>query len=141
MLYRYHDFVGEIICEELSNEVCAFSISSSGKRCLLENVETKKGVESQCTTSDVIVATMAEHIETDACVDACGIDRTIIGISSDLLLEPQFTAKLCSAYCYNNCPNIIDLYFNLATGEGTITCTYHSCISTPLYTQLSMHGS
>ncbi|KAK1396830.1 hypothetical protein POM88_006693 [Heracleum sosnowskyi] len=110
--------LGEIICEELSKEVCAFSISSSGKRCLLENVETKKGVEYQCTTSDVIVGRMAEHIETDACVNACGVHRTAVGISSDSLLEPQFTDKLCSAYCYHNCPNIIDLYFNLAAGEG-----------------------
>ena len=110
--------LGEIICEELSKEVCAFSISSSGKRCLLENLERNKGVEYQCTTSDVIVQRMAEHIETDACVNACGVDRTTVGISSDSLLESQFTTKLCSAYCYNNCPNIIDLYFNLAAGEG-----------------------
>ncbi|KAL8148072.1 uncharacterized protein LOC141696953 [Apium graveolens] len=110
--------LGEIICEELSKEVCAFSISSSGKRCLLENVETEKGVEYQCTTSDVIVARMAEHIETDVCVNACGVDRTTVGISSDPLLEAQFTSKLCSDYCYHNCPNIIDLYFNLAAGEG-----------------------
>lgn len=113
-----HDFVGEIICEELSKELCAFSISSSGKRCLLENVETKKGVEYECRTSDVIVARMAEHIETDECVNACGVDRITVGISSDPLLEPQFAAKLCSAYCYHNCPNIVHLYFYLAAGEG-----------------------
>lgn len=123
MLFGDHDFVGEIICEELSKEVCAFSIASCGKRCLLENVETKKGVEHKCTTSEVIVARMAEHIETDACVNACGVDRTTVGISSDSLLEPQFAAKLCSAYCYHNCPNIIDLYFNLAAGEGTMIYT------------------
>lgn len=61
---------------------------------------------------------MAEHIETDACVNACGVDRRTVGISSDSLLEPQLTAKLCSASCYQNCPNIVDLYFNLAAGEG-----------------------
>ncbi|WOG92558.1 hypothetical protein DCAR_0311830 [Daucus carota subsp. sativus] len=110
--------LGEIICEELSKEVCAFSVSSSGKRCLLENSETKEGLDYQCTTSDVIVQRMAEHIETDACVNTCGLDRTMVGMSSDSLLEPQFTAKLCSDYCYHNCPNIIDLYFNLAAGEG-----------------------
>ena len=130
LLYR-NDFVGEIICEDLSQEVCAFSVSSSGRRCLLENLETKEGVEYQCTTSDVIVERMAEYIETDACVNACGLDRITVGISSDSLLEPQLTAKLCSPYCYYDCPNIIDLHFNLAAGEGTIIYTYHSCICTP----------
>lgn len=61
---------------------------------------------------------MAEYIETDRCVEACGVDRKSVGISSDSLLEPQFTAKLCSQDCYQNCPNIVDLYFNLAAGEG-----------------------
>ena len=115
----YDGFAGEIICEELPKDVCAFSISSSGKRCLLENSETKKGVEDQCSTSDVVVQGMSEHIETEACVNACGVDRRTIGISSDSLLEPQLTTKLCSPDCYHNCPNIIDLYFNLAAGEGT----------------------
>ena len=61
---------------------------------------------------------MAEYIETDECVRACGVDRNSIGISSDSLLEPQFTAKLCAPACYQKCPNIVDLYFNLAAGEG-----------------------
>ncbi|KAK1354628.1 MD-2-related lipid recognition domain-containing family protein [Heracleum sosnowskyi] len=110
--------LGEIICEELPNDVCAFSISTSGKRCLLENLETEKGVEYQCSTSDVVVHGMSEHIETEACVNACGVDRRMIGISSDSLLEPQLTARLCSPDCYNKCPNIIDLYFSLTAGEG-----------------------
>lgn len=114
------DFAGEITCEELLKDVCAFSISSSGKRCLLENLETKKGVEYQCRTSDVVVHGMSEHIETDSCVNACGVDRRTVGISSDSLLDPQLTAKLCSPDCYHKCPNIIDLYFNLAAGEGTV---------------------
>ncbi|KAK3003377.1 hypothetical protein RJ639_018129 [Escallonia herrerae] len=61
---------------------------------------------------------MAEVIESDECVNACGVDRKAVGISSDSLLEPQFTAKLCSRACYQNCPNIVDLYYNLAMGEG-----------------------
>ncbi|KAL8094242.1 uncharacterized protein LOC141692443 [Apium graveolens] len=110
--------LGEIICEELPKDVCAFSISSSGKRCLLENLETEKGVEYQCSTSDVVVHGMSEHIEAEACVIACGVDQRMIGISSDSLLDPQLTAKLCSPECYLKCPNIIDLYFSLAAGEG-----------------------
>ncbi|XWS59903.1 hypothetical protein CRYUN_Cryun08bG0161800 [Craigia yunnanensis] len=114
-----HASIAEIICEDLPKDVCAFSISSSGKRCLLETAVEKDGnVEYQCRTSEVVVERMAEYIETDECVRACGVDRNSIGISSDSLLEPQFTAKLCAPACYQKCPNIVDLYFNLAAGEG-----------------------
>ncbi|XVF08217.1 hypothetical protein REPUB_Repub06bG0207300 [Reevesia pubescens] len=114
-----HASLAEIICEDLPKDVCAFSIASSGKRCLLETEAGKDGnVEYQCRTSEVVVERMAEYIETDECVSACGVDRNSIGISSDSLLEPQFTAKLCAPACYQKCPNIIDLYFNLAAGEG-----------------------
>ncbi|KAK8576747.1 hypothetical protein V6N13_015180 [Hibiscus sabdariffa] len=90
-----------------------------GKRCLVETAVGKDGkVEHQCRTSEVVVERMAEYIETDECVGACGADRNSIGISSDALLDSQFTAKLCSPACYQKCPNIVDLYFNLAAGEG-----------------------
>lgn len=75
-------------------------------------------MEYQCTTSEVVVERMAEYIESEECVRSCGVDRDAVGISSDSLLEPQFTAKLCAPACYQNCPNIVDLYFNLAAGEG-----------------------
>ncbi|KAJ6407797.1 hypothetical protein OIU84_011155 [Salix udensis] len=114
-----HAALAEIVCEELPNDLCAFTVSSSGKRCLLETYANQNGaVEYQCRTSEVFVDKMADYIETDACVKACGVDRNSVGISSDSLLEPQFTAKLCSPACYQNCPNIVDLYFNLAAGEG-----------------------
>ncbi|XP_019188003.1 PREDICTED: uncharacterized protein LOC109182317 [Ipomoea nil] len=75
--------LGEIICEELPTNVCAFSIASSGKRCLLENSATSEGkVEYQCKTSDVMVAKMAEYIETDQCVGGCGVNRNPVGFSS-----------------------------------------------------------
>ncbi|XP_008811495.2 uncharacterized protein LOC103722643 [Phoenix dactylifera] len=80
---------------------------------------TQRGAtEYQCRTSDVVVHRMSAWIETDECVRACGVDRNSVGISSDSLLEPQFTEKLCSPACHRNCPNIVDLYFNLAAGEG-----------------------
>ncbi|KAL4310204.1 hypothetical protein GQ457_01G018790 [Hibiscus cannabinus] len=114
-----HASLAEIICEDLPNDVCAFSIASSGKRCLVETAVGKDGkAEHQCRTSEVVVERMAEYIETDECVGACGADRNSIGISSDALLDSQFTAKLCSPACYQKCPNIVDLYFNLAAGEG-----------------------
>merc|ERR1711915_37658 len=114
-----HAAFAELVCEDLPKDVCAFSIASSGKRCLLETSVAGDGsVEYQCRTSEVLVQRMAEYIETDQCVHACGVDRNMVGISSDALLEPQFTAKLCSPACYQECPNVIDLYFNLAAGEG-----------------------
>ncbi|CAN0926420.1 hypothetical protein LINGRAHAP2_LOCUS35331 [Linum grandiflorum] len=120
-LLLHSSLASEIVCEELSKEVCSFSISSSGKRCLLETF-TAPGdsdmVEMQCRTSEIMVERMAGHIETDECVNACGVDRSSVGISSDSLMETQFTAMLCSPACYSKCPNIVDLYFNLAAGEG-----------------------
>ncbi|CAI8612813.1 unnamed protein product [Vicia faba] len=114
-----HASFAEVICEELQKDLCAFSIASSGKRCLLETEKAADGgVEYHCTTSEVVVERMAGYIETDQCVKACGVERNFVGISSDALLESQFTAKLCSPSCFQNCHNIVDLYFNLAAGEG-----------------------
>eukprot|EP01018_Ginkgo_biloba_P016565 Gb_38854 [translate_table: standard] len=59
-----------------------------------------------------------EWIESEECMEACGLERMSVGVSSDALLEPHFTDKLCSPQCQNNCPNIVDLYLNLAAGEG-----------------------
>lgn len=119
LIFFFVGFLGEVICEDLPTDICSFSVASSGKRCLLENYAAKDGkVGYQCRTSEVVVERMAEYIETDECVSACGVDRNSVGISSDSLLEPQSTAKLCSPSCYQNCPNIVDLYFNLADGEG-----------------------
>ncbi|GLT37547.1 hypothetical protein SLA2020_118580 [Shorea laevis] len=114
-----HTTLAMIVCDVLPKETCAFSIASSGKRCLLETYLARGGnVEYQCRTSDVVVQGMAGYVETNVCVAACGVDRNSVGISSDALLEPQFTNKLCSSACYQKCPNIADLYFNLAAGEG-----------------------
>ncbi|GMH30042.1 hypothetical protein Nepgr_031885 [Nepenthes gracilis] len=111
--------LGELLCEDLPNNVCAFAIASSGKRCVLENSVDKEGkTEYQCKTSEEVVERMSAYIETDGCVKACGVNRDMVGISSDGLLDSRFIAKLCSPSCSQNCPNIIDLYFNLAAGEG-----------------------
>ncbi|KAK1312159.1 hypothetical protein QJS10_CPA07g00071 [Acorus calamus] len=113
--------LGSIVCEDLPKDACAFAVSASGKRCLLEKYKAEAAAaeaEYQCRTSEVVVEGMADHIETDECVRACGVDRSSVGISSDSLMEAEFAAKLCSAPCYQNCPNIVDLYFNMAAGEG-----------------------
>lgn len=105
------------MCEELPVGLCSFSIASSGRRCVLETLQSDGGdLEFQCKTSEVTAMDMPAYIETDECVSACGVNRRSVGISSDTLLETQFTLKLCSPHCYYNCPNIVDLYQNLAVG-------------------------
>lgn len=113
-------YAAGVICEELPQDLCAYAVSSSSKRCVLESTYQGSGkpAEYQCRTSEVVVERIKDHVETDRCVKACGVDRNSVGISSDALLEPQFAGKLCSPECHQNCPNIIDLYFNLAAGEG-----------------------
>lgn len=110
-----------VICEDLPRDLCSFAVSSASKRCVLESsVQSGRPIEYQCRTSEVAVDRMRNHIETDQCVKACGVDRSSVGISSDSLLESEFAGKLCSPECHGNCPNIVDLYFNLAAGEGKL---------------------
>ncbi|KAJ8529561.1 hypothetical protein K7X08_036396 [Anisodus acutangulus] len=112
----------DLICEELPVEMCTLSIDSSGKRCVLESTTSgnEGKFEMQCQTSEVFASNkvLQEYIETDECAGACGVDRQSLGLSSDSLLDSKFIAKLCSHQCYNNCPNIVDLYSNLASAEG-----------------------
>ncbi|XP_031504582.1 uncharacterized protein LOC116267138 [Nymphaea colorata] len=112
---------GEIVCEKLPTDICAFAISSSGMRCVLEKYVQRGEVNYQCVTSQVRADKLHEAggwIETDECVQACGVDRSWAGISSDPLLDLHFMDKLCSPPCYKGCPKIVDLYFNLALAEG-----------------------
>ena len=112
---------GAIECENLNKDSCAFAVSSSGKRCVLEKSVRRGGEEVYvCRASEIKADKVKDWVETDECVEACGLDRKALGISSDSLLESHFTQKLCSTKCYDGCPNVVDLYFNLAAGEGTI---------------------
>ncbi|CAD5178304.1 unnamed protein product [Musa acuminata subsp. malaccensis] len=118
-LFLFPSALAGVICEELPQELCAFAISSTSKRCLLDSTQNQGGrTEYQCRTSEAVVERMSDWIETDECVRACGVSRDSVGISSDSLMESDFAQKLCSQPCYRNCPNIVDLYFNLAAGEG-----------------------
>ncbi|KAL7088188.1 hypothetical protein ACP275_13G113200 [Erythranthe tilingii] len=112
--------VGEVVCENLPENLCAFAIASSGKRCVLENYKNEEEgkLDYTCKSSEVVVERLSGYIESDQCITACGVDRTFVGISSDAFLTQEFTSSLCSPDCYRNCPNIVDLYFNLAAGEG-----------------------
>lgn len=119
--------------------MCSFSISSSGKRCVLENYESNNGgIDFQCKTSEIVVKAMWELIESDDCINACGVDRKTIGISSDSLLDLKLTTKICSTECHQNCPNIVDLYYNLALGEGNNQQTFpliNKCDNCTLFCQ------
>lgn len=107
------------MCENLDHESCAFAVSSSGKRCVLEKQVKRSGEEAYtCRRSGIEAGGLRDYIETDQCIKSCGVDRRTLGIASDALLEPRFTYQLCSSKCYGSCPNIVDLYFNLAAGEG-----------------------
>ncbi|XP_059452180.1 uncharacterized protein LOC132182843 [Corylus avellana] len=111
--------LGGIACENLDQETCAFAVASTGKRCVLEKHVKRSGEEAYtCRTSEIVADKFKDLVETDQCIKACGLDRKTLGISSDSLLESSFTQKLCSPQCYQSCPNIVDLYFNLAAGEG-----------------------
>ncbi|KAI9162536.1 hypothetical protein LWI28_028309 [Acer negundo] len=108
-----------IACEKLDKDACAFAVSSAGKRCVLEKHVKRSGQEAySCGTSEIEAEILKNLIETDQCIKACGLDRKSLGISSDSLLDTTFIQKLCSPQCYDSCPNIVDLFFNLAAGEG-----------------------
>ncbi|KAB2596683.1 hypothetical protein D8674_032133 [Pyrus ussuriensis x Pyrus communis] len=116
--------LGGITCENLNHDACAFAVSSSGKRCVLEKHVRRSGEEAYtCRTSEIEVDKLKDWIESETCIKSCGLDRKSYGISSDSLLESRFTQKLCSPQCYGSCPNIVDLYFNLAAGEGVFLPT------------------
>ncbi|GER54402.1 NtEIG-E80 protein [Striga asiatica] len=111
--------LGEVICDSLPADLCSFAVASSGKRCTLETYLSVGGSTGYtCTSSEVVVERFYGHIESDECVAACGVDRWSVGISSDAFLAGDFAGRLCSPTCYQSCPNIVDLYFNLAAGEG-----------------------
>ncbi|KAK1265892.1 hypothetical protein QJS04_geneDACA000435 [Acorus gramineus] len=116
-------FGGGFACEQLDKGACSFAVSSEGVRCVLEKTVVQGEAESYVCRASGIEATsdrlmVTNWIETDECVAACGVDRGSLGISSDALLDHGFTGKLCSPQCYRGCPNIVDLYFNLAAGES-----------------------
>ncbi|KAM5557345.1 hypothetical protein ABKV19_024632 [Rosa sericea] len=111
--------LGGVTCENLDESTCAFAVSSSAKRCVLEKHVKRSGEEAYtCRTSEIEADKLKDWIESEQCIKSCGLDRKSYGISSDSLLESRFAQKLCSPQCYGSCPNIVDLYFNLAAGEG-----------------------
>ncbi|XP_057867195.1 uncharacterized protein LOC131074577 [Cryptomeria japonica] len=116
---------GGVECEKLPVDMCAFSVSSVGVRCVLEKKYSfvtsthESSIEYQCQSSGIMAEKMMEWIESEVCLQTCGLQRMIVGMSTDDLSEySDFTSKLCSENCQNSCPNIVNLYLNLAAGEG-----------------------
>ncbi|KAK8951873.1 hypothetical protein KSP39_PZI004882 [Platanthera zijinensis] len=109
----------DITCERLDRSTCAFAVSSSGLRCVLEkHVLSRRKDEYSCRSSGFKATGVAGRIETDECVASCGLDRDTIGISSDSMLDRRFMRRLCSPACFDGCLNIFDLYSNVAASEG-----------------------
>jgi len=99
---------------------------------VLEKSVKRTGEEAYtCRTSEIEADRLRNWIETDQCIKACGLDRKSLGISSDTLLESRFAQQLCSPQCYDSCPNVVDLYFNLAAAEGNLINkdAHHSIIT------------
>ncbi|XP_038886300.1 uncharacterized protein LOC120076518 [Benincasa hispida] len=109
-----------IKCEALEKSKYAFAVSWSEKRCVLEKTVKRGGGEAfTCQTSEIMeVKELRNRVETEECVQGCGLDRNTLGISSDSLLDARFTHTLCSSRCYDHCPNVVHLFFNLAAAEG-----------------------
>ncbi|KAL0424552.1 UNVERIFIED_CONTAM: hypothetical protein Sradi_0990000 [Sesamum radiatum] len=82
----------------------------------LQNAQGK--IDYTCKTSKVLVEKLLGYIETDQCVNACGVYCEFKGISSKAFLSSEFAAHLCSPACYQNCPNIVGLFSNFAVDEG-----------------------
>jgi len=135
-----------VVCEQLTAELCAFAVSSTSRRCVLENTHCAgRPTAYQCRTSEVVVedARLAGLVETDRCVRACGVDRATVGISSDSLLDPRVAGAVCSPACLQGCPNIVDLYSNLAAGEGVAfseMCEVHRANPRRAMAQLQSSG-
>ncbi|GLJ38090.1 hypothetical protein SUGI_0775410 [Cryptomeria japonica] len=106
-------------CEKLPMDFCAFSVSSTGNRCVLDYKYSSTSAQHECQSSGIMVEKFSEWIESEECLDSCGLQRIFVGLSSDDLNSySPFSSQLCSEKCQNNCPNIVDLYSNLAAGEG-----------------------
>ncbi|EOA14000.1 hypothetical protein CARUB_v10027132mg [Capsella rubella] len=118
-IYSQTALGSEVKCENLDEDTCAFAVSATGKRCVLEKSMRRSGIEVySCRSSGIESDKVTNIVESNECINACGLGRKSLGISSDALLESRFTQKLCSVKCLNHCPNVVDLFFNLAAGEG-----------------------
>ncbi|MCO5581579.1 hypothetical protein L7F22_035467 [Adiantum nelumboides] len=109
----------QVVCEELGIYECAFAVASTGARCILETkISLEVCIQFECTTSSVLASPFANWIETAECLLFCGLERLTIGISTDFIGDLGLQKMICSSMCQKNCPNIVDVFSNLAIGEG-----------------------
>ncbi|CAM6088838.1 unnamed protein product [Calypogeia fissa] len=118
-----------LFCGMLPTYECAFAVDSAGQRCVLETISGDMDWHV-CQTSDILVSegSPMEYIETDECLKRCGVAKMTVGLSTDALELDEFTSMLCSTECQENCANLVDLYTNLAAGEGKslkLMCANH----------------
>ncbi|CAL9203395.1 unnamed protein product [Musa hybrid cultivar] len=81
------------------------AVSAAGTRCVLErNARGGRPGAYTCAASEIAAEGFSDWVETDECVASCALDRGIVGISSDALLDADFMRKLCSPDCFHGCP-------------------------------------
>ncbi|XP_059065714.1 uncharacterized protein LOC131857331 [Cryptomeria japonica] len=108
-------------CEELVIYNCAFAVSSTGNRCLLEKYAGEDGtIDLKCQTSKIMADTDTKPwIESEECINSCGLHKITVGLSTDALDDKKTLKKICSSFCQRSCTNIFHLFTNLAAEEGT----------------------
>ncbi|GLJ38099.1 hypothetical protein SUGI_0775570 [Cryptomeria japonica] len=112
--------LGRLECEKLPIEFCAFSVSSSGARCVLEKEYSlfDRSIYN-CKSSAIMAEKRREWIESEKCLRICGLQRMSVGMSIDDINEySEFSSKLCSDKCQSSCPNVADLYPTLTSNGG-----------------------
>ncbi|KAL4346498.1 hypothetical protein GQ457_17G025330 [Hibiscus cannabinus] len=98
---------------------CAYAVASTGKRCVLEK-HVKRGGEEEytCRTSEIEADKIRNWIETDDALKPAASTGT--HSASRRIRSSSLASRKCSVRlnATTAAPNIIDLYFNLAAGEG-----------------------
>lgn len=92
------------------NDFCLISLQTSNIEWGSDLGETRRELRS--------VKYSAGHVESDQCLDACGLKRLTVGISTDGLQTGAFKEKICSDECQHNCPEVINLYNVIYAEEG-----------------------
>jgi hypothetical protein len=107
----------KVVCEQLAAEQCAFAVSSTSRRCVLENTHCAgRPTAYQCRTSEVVVedGRLAGMVETD---------RATVARRHLLRLPPRSARRRRSLLAglppgVPQAPNIVNFYANLVAGEG-----------------------
>ena len=69
-------------------------------------------------TSKIVTDSFHSWIEDNKCIQACGLNRMSVGLSSDFLGEHELQRSICGNSCLEECLNVVEIFTNLASGEG-----------------------